>query len=187
MGFIFPLRISLISCTASFIVLVLDLLLSFGKFCYFYSMQKLNLPPCDFRLKSNENKTLIFDSLRKKYLVLTPEEWVRQHYVQYLVAQKKYPVSLIAIEKQLTVNGLKKRTDIVVFSRLGVPDIIVECKAPSVNITQATFDQIARYNMKLNARLLVVTNGLQHYYCTLDKENKRYIFLRDLPEYERSV
>ncbi|SEB83930.1 Type I restriction enzyme R protein N terminus (HSDR_N) [Tenacibaculum sp. MAR_2009_124] len=146
-------------------------------------MQKLNLPTFNFKLKSNENKTLIFDCLRKKYLVLTPEEWVRQHFVMYLMEVKKYPASLIAVEKQLTINQLKKRTDIVIFDKQGTPNIIVECKAPKVKITQATFDQIARYNLKLNADFLVVTNGLEHFYCMLDTENERYVFLRDIPEY----
>ncbi|OCK42857.1 restriction endonuclease subunit R [Tenacibaculum soleae] len=147
-------------------------------------MQKLNLPNYIFKLKSNENKTLIFDKWRKKYLVLTPEEWVRQHFVQYLIDEKKYPVSLIAIEKQLTINNLKKRTDIVIFSSDGMPDIIVECKAPKIKISQDTFDQIARYNLKLNANYLVVTNGLHHYFCKLDKENETYIFLKDIPNYQ---
>ncbi|CAM1374564.1 type I restriction enzyme HsdR N-terminal domain-containing protein [Tenacibaculum xiamenense] len=146
-------------------------------------MQKLNLPTFNFKLKSNENKTLIFDCLRKKYLVLTPEEWVRQHFVMYLMEVKKYPASLIAVEKQLTINQLKKRTDIVIFNKQGTPNIIVECKAPKIKITQATFDQIARYNLKLNADFLVVTNGLEHFYCMLDSENERYVFLRDIPEY----
>ncbi len=146
-------------------------------------MQKLNLPTFNFKLKSNENKTLIFDCLRKKYLVLTPEEWVRQHFVLYLMEVKKYPASLIAVEKQLTINQLKKRTDIVIFNKQGTPNIIVECKAPKVKITQATFDQIARYNLKLNADFLIVTNGLEHFYCMLDSENERYVFLRDIPEY----
>ncbi|WNW01848.1 type I restriction enzyme HsdR N-terminal domain-containing protein [Tenacibaculum sp. HL-MS23] len=147
-------------------------------------MQKLNLPNYTFKLKSNENKTLIFDKWRKKYLVLTPEEWVRQHFVQFLIDEKKYPVSLIALEKQLTINNLKKRTDIVIFSSDGTPNIIVECKAPKIKIAQDTFDQIARYNLKLNANYLVVTNGLQHYFCKLDKENETYIFLEDIPDYK---
>ncbi|QXP74322.1 type I restriction enzyme HsdR N-terminal domain-containing protein [Tenacibaculum sp. AHE15PA] len=147
-------------------------------------MQKLNLPNYTFKLKSNENKTLIFDKWRKKYLVLTPEEWVRQHFVQFLIDEKKYPVSLIAIEKQLTINNLKKRTDIVIFSSDGTPNIIVECKAPKIKMAQDTFDQIARYNLKLNANYLVVTNGLQHYFCKLDKENETYIFLEDIPDYK---
>jgi hypothetical protein len=147
-------------------------------------MQKLNLPNYKFRLKSSENKTLIFDNLRKKYMVLTPEEWVRQHFVQFLIEEKKYPASLIALEKQLTLNNRKKRTDILVFNKEGNHDIIVECKAPKIKITQATFDQIARYNLKLKANFLIVTNGLDHFYCKMDFENETYIFLKDIPNYE---
>lgn len=147
-------------------------------------MQKLNLPSYTFKLKSNENKTLIFDILRKKNIVLTPEEWVRQHFVHLLIKEKNYPTSLIAVEKQLIINNLKKRTDIVVFSPNGTPNIIVECKAPHIKITQDTFDQIARYNLKLDADYLIVTNGLQHFFCKLDKENETYIFLRDIPNYQ---
>ena len=146
-------------------------------------MQKLNLPNFNFKIKNSENKMLIFDNLRKKYLVLTPEEWVRQHFVHYLISEKKYPISLIAIEKQLTLNTRKKRTDILVFNQIGTPELIVECKAPSVKITQDTFDQIARYNLKLNANYLIVTNGLTHFYCKMDFKNKTYIFLRDIPAY----
>jgi hypothetical protein len=147
-------------------------------------MQKLNLPNYKFRVKSNENKTLIFDNLRKKYMVLTPEEWVRQHFVQFLIQEKKYPVSLIALEKQLTINNRKKRTDILVFNKEGYPEIIVECKAPKIKITQATFDQIARYNLKLKANFLIVTNGLEHFYCKMDFEKETYIFLQDIPDYK---
>jgi hypothetical protein len=147
-------------------------------------MQKLNLPNYKFRVKSNENKTLIFDNLRKKYMVLTPEEWVRQHFVQFLIQEKKYPVSLIALEKQLTINNRKKRTDILVFNKEGSPEIIVECKAPKIKITQATFDQIARYNLKLKANFLIVTNGLEHFYCKMDFEKETYIFLKDIPDYK---
>jgi len=146
-------------------------------------MQKLNLPDFNFKIKNSENKMLIFDNLRKKYLVLTPEEWVRQHFVHYLISEKKYPISLIAMEKQLTLNTRKKRTDILVFNQIGTPELIVECKAPSVKITQDTFDQIARYNLKLNANYLIVTNGLTHFYCKMDFKNKTYIFLRDIPAY----
>jgi|TARA_B110000908_G_C10250129_1_gene451479 hypothetical protein len=147
-------------------------------------MQKLNLPNYKFRIKSNENKALIFDNLRKKYMVLTPEEWVRQHFVQFLIQEKKYPVSLIALEKQLTINNRKKRTDILVFNKEGYPEIIVECKAPKIKITQATFDQIARYNLKLKANFLIVTNGLEHFYCKMDFEKETYIFLKDIPDYK---
>ena len=117
-------------------------------------------------------------------MVLTPEEWVRQHFVQFLIEEKKYPASLIALEKQLTFNNRKKRTDILVFNKKGYHDIIVECKAPKIKITQATFDQIARYNLKLKANFLVVTNGLDHFYCKMDFENEAYIFLKDIPNYE---
>jgi hypothetical protein len=147
-------------------------------------MQKLNLPTYNFRLKSNQNKTLIFDKLRKKYLVLTPEEWVRQHFVQFLIDEKKYPTSLIALEKQLIINNLKKRSDILIFNKKGNHEIIVECKAPTIKITQDTFDQIARYNLKLEAKFLVVTNGLEHFYCKMDFKNKTYIFLKELPNYK---
>ena len=147
-------------------------------------MQKLNLPTYYFKLKSNEKHTLIFDNLRKKYFVLTPEEWVRQHFVQFLIEEKKYPASLIALEKQLTIHNLKKRTDIVIYNTSGEPDIIVECKAPQIKITQDTFDQIARYNLKLKANYLIVTNGLEHFYCKMDIENETYIFLKDIPNYK---
>lgn len=146
-------------------------------------MTALNLPPSNFKIKSSENKRLIFDPIRKKFVVLTPEEWVRQHYVAYLMTHKKYPISLIAVEKKLSLNNTTKRTDILVFNTLGLPEIIVECKAPSIPITQQTFDQIARYNLKLKANYLIVTNGLQHYYCQLDYENEKYHFLNDIPEY----
>ncbi len=146
-------------------------------------MQKLNLPTYKFKLKSSENKTLIFDKLRKRYFVLTPEEWVRQHFIQFLVDEKKYPTSLIAIEKQLIINNRKKRTDILIFNTEGNHHIIVECKAPSIKITQDTFDQIARYNLKLKAEYLIVTNGLKHFYCKMDFENETYIFLKEIPVY----
>ena len=147
-------------------------------------MLKLNLPTYNFKLKSKENKTLIFDIIRKKYMVLTPEEWVRQHFVLFLMEEKKYPTSLIAVEKQLTVNNLKKRSDILVFNADGKPEILVECKAPKIKITQDTFDQIARYNLKLKANFLIVTNGLEHFYCKMDFENETYIFLKEVPDYK---
>ncbi len=148
-------------------------------------MQQLNLPTYKFNIKSSEKHTLIFDVLRKKYVVLTPEEWVRQHFVRFLIDEKQYPETLIAIEKQLTVNTLKKRSDILIFSKHGHPFIIVECKAPHIKISQDTFDQIARYNLKLNAQFLIVTNGLEHYFCQLDTENETYVFLKDIPKYTK--
>ena len=147
-------------------------------------MQQLNLPTYKFRIKSTKNKYVIFDIIRKKYVSLTPEEWVRQHIIHFLVEEKKYPLSLIAIEKKLTINKLTKRTDILVFNTEGLPHIIVECKAPSVNITQNAFDQIARYNLKLNANYLIVSNGLEHYYCKMDYEKEAYVFLENIPAYK---
>lgn len=146
-------------------------------------MQKLNFLAYTFRFKSKENKRLIFDEIRKKFVVLQPEEWVRQHCLQFLIQEKKYPKSLINVEKELTVNSLKKRYDIVVYNSDGSICVIVECKAPNIVIKQDTFDQIARYNLALKANYLMITNGLNHYYCTMDYEKKRYLFLKELPEY----
>ncbi|KIA99439.1 MULTISPECIES: type I restriction enzyme HsdR N-terminal domain-containing protein [unclassified Flavobacterium] len=146
-------------------------------------MQKLNFPSYIFRFKNSENKVSIFDEIRKKFIILTPEEWVRQHVVQFLMVEKKYPKSLINVEKVLKVNGLRKRYDIVVYNPDGTIYILVECKAPEVKISQATFDQIARYNMTMNAQFLTVTNGLSHYFCQMDFENEKYEFLRELPNY----
>lgn len=149
-------------------------------------MQKLNFPPYSFRFKNNQNKIAVFDDLRKKFVILTPEEWVRQHTVKFLESEKKYPLSLINVEKQLKVAGLTKRYDVVVFEPEGNIHIIVECKAPKIKITQDTFDQIARYNLSLKANYLMVTNGLEHYFCEMDYENETYIFLQQLPDYSRS-
>ena len=121
--------------------------------------------------------------IRKKFVVLQPEEWVRQHCVQYLINEKKYPISLINVEKELKINQLSKRYDIVVFNNDGSILIIIECKSPNIAITQATFDQIAKYNLTLNATYLMVTNGINHYYCQMDFENERYNFLKDIPDY----
>ena len=148
-------------------------------------MQKLNFSKYNFRFKSNENKTFIFDIIRKKFVVLTPEEWVRQHTLHFLITEKKYPVSYINVEKQLLLNDSVKRYDIVIFKNDGDVEIIIECKAQSIYINQVTFDQIARYNLALNSNLLMVTNGLTHYFCKMDIKNKRYLFLRDLPKYNQ--
>lgn len=147
-------------------------------------MQALNFPKYSFRFKNSENKVSIFDSIRKKFVVLQPEEWVRQHCIQFLIIEKGYPISLINIEKELTINSLKKRYDIVIFNSDGTIHLIVECKAPKIPINQNTFDQIARYNLELNATFLMVTNGLNHYYCQMDFELERYQFLRDIPNYK---
>ena len=147
-------------------------------------MQELNFPKFSFRLKNRENKRLIFDDIRKKFVVLQPEEWVRQHCVQYLREHKNYPQSLINVEKKLKVNGLSKRYDIIVFNPDGSIHLIVECKAPKIPINQEAFDQIARYNLTLNASYLMVTNGINHYYCEMDFETERFQFLNDIPDYK---
>lgn len=146
-------------------------------------MTNLNLPKYSFRIKNKENKLYIFDKIRKKDVVLTDEEWVRQNFVDYLNKEKLYPLSIIALEKKCLVNETVKRTDILIFDRTGAPHIIVECKAPKVRIDQSTFDQIARYNMELNAKYLIVTNGLEHFYCQIDHQEKKYIFLKEIPNY----
>ncbi len=148
-------------------------------------MQPLQFPSYNFRLKNKQNKPFIFDPVRKKFVWLTPEEWVRQHVLNYLVLDKKYPISHINIEKQIVVKGLKKRYDIVVFNSDGSIHLLVECKAPKVKINQNTFDQIARYNFNLDATFLMVTNGLQHFYCQMRIKEEKYEFLREIPEFSR--
>ena len=144
-------------------------------------MQPLNFSDYKFRFKNSENKVAIFDEIRKKFIILTPEEWVRQHVVQFLIVEKKYPKSYINVEKVLKINNLTKRYDVVVFNPDGSLFLLVECKSADVKIAQATFDQIARYNLTLKATYLMVTNGLNHYYCEMDFENESYRFLQELP------
>ena len=146
-------------------------------------MQNLNFPSFNFRIKSSENKTSIFDVIRKKFVILTPEEWVRQHVIHFLIEIKNYPVSLINVEKAIDLNGTIKRYDIVVYKPNGKIQLLVECKAPKVKITQDTFDQIARYNLILKGDYLMVTNGLHHYYCQINYQTENYQFLKDLPLY----
>ena len=147
-------------------------------------MKKLNFPTYSFRFKNSENKVSIFDEIRKKFIVLTPEEWVRQHVIQYLLQDMNYPKSYINVEKLIKVNGLSKRYDGIVFKPNGEIFLLIECKAPEVPISQDTFDQIARYNLELKAQYLMVTNGLNHYFCQMDFENEKYVFLKDLPDFK---
>lgn len=146
-------------------------------------LQPLALPPYPFKITEANGQLTLFDELRKKTIIITPEEWVRQHFVQYLINQKQYPKSLMRLEGGLKLNGMSRRTDIVVFNRDGQRILMVECKAPSVNIDQKVFDQIARYNMAHKVSLLAVTNGLIHYYCRIDHEQGSYQFIPDLPGY----
>jgi len=147
-------------------------------------MQPLNYPSYPFRFKNRENKIYIFDVIRKKFVILQPEEWVRQHVVQNLISEKNYPQAHINVEKQLLINNLKKRYDVVVFNPDGSIEVLVECKSPDIKITQQVFDQIARYNLQLKANYLVVTNGINHFFCKMDFEKEQYSFLKDIPSYQ---
>lgn len=146
-------------------------------------MQKLNLPEYSFRIKTTEGKSYIFDSLRKKYVRLTPEEWVRQNFVQFLIAEKNYSVSLITVEAAVKVNGNPQRADLVVFDRSGNPALVAEFKAPEIKISQQTFDQIVRYNMQLKVKFLIVSNGLDHFCCQIDYAENSYAFLPEIPDF----
>jgi len=144
----------------------------------------LQLPPYPFKISDQNGQLSLFDVIRKKNIIITPEEWVRQHFVQYLINQKHYPKSLIKLEGGHKLHGMAKRTDIVVFNSSGDKILLVECKAPSVPIDQKTFDQVARYNMVHKVNLLAVSNGLQHYYCRIDFEKRDYQFIEELPDYK---
>ena len=150
----------------------------------FVCMEKLNFKSYQIEIKNNENKQYVFDEIRKKNVLLTPEEWVRQNCVQFLIQEKKYPKSLISIEKKISINSLTKRYDIVVFGSDGMILLIVECKSPKIKISQRTFDQISRYNLVLKSQYLMLTNGLSHYFCKVDFENNKYSFLKKLPKYK---
>jgi hypothetical protein len=148
-----------------------------------FTPRPLNLPPYPFKITLKDTQHFIFDEIRKKHLVLTPEEWVRQHFIQYLILEKKFPKSLIQIEGGLSLNQLQKRTDVVIFNSNGERIMVIECKAPAVKISQATFDQAARYNSVHKTKWLVVTNGLMHCYAQIDHQQEKFLFVKDLPEY----
>ena len=147
-------------------------------------MLSLNLPVFDAKVVNREGKPVIFDVIRRRYVALTPEEWVRQHFVHFLLNHKGYPQALMANEVQVQLNGTKKRCDTVLYRRDLKARMIVEYKAPDIEITQAVFNQITRYNMVLKVDYLVVSNGLQHYCCRMDYEKNSYTFLPDIPDYQ---
>ena len=147
-------------------------------------MTRLNLPPFDIKLKGTKEHPLVFDMLRKKYITLTPEEWVRQHFIHFLVEHKGYPAALLANEIQLKVGDKVLRADSVLYSRELKPRMIIEYKAPHIGISQKVFDQISVYNMILHVDYLVVSNGVQHYICKMDYLGKKYLFLEDIPSYD---
>jgi len=140
--------------------------------------------PAGFKVIIRDGQEQIFDIIRKKYVALTPEEWVRQKIIHYLVHERNYPRSLLAVEKGIVVNNMQYRCDIVAYNNLGKPYLIIECKAPGVKLTQDAFDQIARYNMGLKVPFLMVTNSSTHYICRIDWEKKSYAYLDDLPDIE---
>jgi hypothetical protein len=146
-------------------------------------MVPLNFPKYAFRFKSRENKMLVFDIIRKKYVALTGEEWVRQHCLHFLVETMGYPAGRILVERRLKVEDLDKRMDVAVCDQRGKVQLLLECKAPEVVLDQKVFDQIARYNWEAKADILMVTNGISHYYCRMDYEKREYLFLPELPAY----
>lgn len=147
-------------------------------------MQALNLPNYPFQFKEEDKKTKIFDEIRGEYLVLTPEEWVRQHLVKYLIEEKQFPKGLIALEKGLKLHGMQKRMDVLVYNRSGQPLLIAECKAPNIKIDQAVFEQIGRYNIRMKLPYLLVSNGLEHYCAKIDFSDSKIEFLNEIPNYE---
>jgi len=143
---------------------------------------QIQFPKYDFRFRNEGANAFIFDTVRKKYVTLTPEEWVRQHWIRYLIEEIKYPRSLIAIELPLKLNTLAKRCDIVLYGRNGSPQLIIECKSLNVKITQSVFDQIARYNLTLKVKFLIVSNGHEYFCCEIDFERGTYKFLESWPQ-----
>jgi type I site-specific restriction endonuclease len=141
----------------------------------------LNFPAYEFRIREEKGQLKIFDLVRKKYVALTPEEWVRQHLIHYLNKDKGYPLSLMMVEKEFKYNSLSKRADIVVCDRNGKPLLMTECKSPDVEITQSVFDQAMRYNLKMDVTIMLLTNGLKHFCFRLDKANRKYVALTEIP------
>lgn len=149
-------------------------------------MMKLNLPEYQFNIKKNEKGAwTIFDQLRRRFVTITPEEWVRQHFVRFLIQEKGFPMGRMANEVSLVQNGIQRRCDSLVADEHGLPQVIIEYKAPQIAISQLTFDQIVRYNMVLRAKYLIVSNGLTHYCCKIDYQNDTYGFLADIPDYSQ--
>ena len=148
-------------------------------------MQALNLPKTELKVTTKAGKPHVFDVLRRKYVALTPEEWVRQQFVHYLIREKGYPAECIGNEVSINLNGTRKRCDSVVYGQQAEPLMIIEYKAPTVDISQQVFEQISRYNIKLRVRWLIVSNGLQHYCCQIDYQSGSCQFVEDIPTYEK--
>ena len=147
-------------------------------------MFRLNLPQYEIKIGEKDGKRTIFDFLRRKYVTLTPEEWVRQHFTHYLIAHKGYPKGLMGNEVELHVGEKRLRCDTILYNKQNQPQMIIEYKAPTIQIQQKTFDQISVYNLLLHVDYLIVSNGLEHYCCKMDYGNQKYLFLQDIPDYE---
>lgn len=147
-------------------------------------MYRLNLPTFEIKITDKDGKSQIFDFLRRKYVTLTPEEWVRQHFVHYLVEQKHYPKALLGNEIELRLGQKRLRCDTLLYTREMKPRMIIEYKAPTIQLQQKTFDQISVYNLLLKVDYLVISNGLHHYCCKMDYEQQKYLFLQEVPDYE---
>lgn len=145
-------------------------------------MLELSLPAFEYKVKKQSGTVMIFDIIRKKFVVLTPEEWVRQHVIHYLTEVKHIPVALIAVEREIDLYGLRRRFDVVVFDRTGNPWLLVECKAPSVVLNRQVFDQAFRYNITLEAPYVAITNGVKHF-CGKIERSRGFVFLSDFPDY----
>lgn len=146
-------------------------------------MLELNLPQVEFRIKRAKNGFLIFDRFRRKYIQLTPEEWVRQNFLRFLIDHKGFPEGRIAVEKELLINQMPKRCDAIVYNQRAEAQILIELKAPDIALTQAVFDQVAVYNTKLDLSYFIVSNGMQHYFCRIEKASSNYQFFDEIPHY----
>ena len=149
-------------------------------------MSDLNLPLADLKIKEQRGKATVFDRLRKQYVRLTPEEWVRQHFIHYLIEHKGYPEGLLANEVDVSLGNVSKRCDTVLYDTFLQPRMIIEYKAPTVAVSQKTFDQILRYNLSLHAPWLIVSNGLQHFCCSVDA-NGQAAFEQEIPDYQTLI
>jgi type I site-specific restriction endonuclease len=147
------------------------------------TLSTLSFPNYSFRLRNEGSIVEIFDEIRKKWIALTPEEWVRQHLVKFLVEDRKFPAALISIERLVKVNGLPQRTDVVVYDRNGRSLVVCECKAPEIPINQSVFDQAARYNASIRAPYLLISNGMGHYFCKIDHMESAFVFLKEIPTF----
>ena len=146
-------------------------------------MIELNLPPYAYKLKQNNGSVQIWDAVRRKYVALTPEEWVRQHFIAYLVGSKKYPLGRIGYEISLSLNGRSRRCDTLVYDAEGQPLVLIEYKAPHISVSQKVFEQAVRYNICFRVPYIMLSNGISHYCCHIDYDSRKYSFLTEIPLY----